>query len=684
MNISKRKLIKFVAIAGIAGSLPGLLEIMIWMLRGTVTSAESAIVLLVYGCLGYGLFSMIFALLWYLITVRSQKISCQYMWVTAICIPIGLFVCMIAITLIKGALKEYVLFVTASISLSLMLCSLLHKFLKRLHFLSSIQAWLLFQAILLNANIILIAMLFKTGGWQWFGVPMALLAVGYFICVMLFKIFKSRVSLLALTNVIAIAVLTSIPLWLNYSKRVRSEQQLPNILLITIDTFRSDHIGCYGYESARTPNIDQMAEEGVQFLETVAPIPRTGPSHASILTGLYPIHHGMLRNGTWLSPQIVTIPEVLAGYGYRTAAFVSGYSLKNQACGLASRFQIYDENFSKWRWLPEETLRSRLIRFALLIGRKMGIKPLTWDRPAARTTDAALRWLRSIHGEPFFLWIHYFDPHFPYVPPTPYENLHDPHYKGTVDLRRYSLKWYYLRASQREEVVQDSRALDHIIALYDGEISYVDAQIGRLRMAIDDWQLNTNTLVVLTADHGESLDEHNVYFGHDDLYDTCLKVPLILNFPSNHWAKQRVSDQTRLIDIAPTILDFLNMNAHLPCDGKTLLPLITGQKTEEGMGAAFASLNDEHKVMSCLRHKGFKLIWANQLLRYGHNMIPFREEIYNLSSDPDELQNILAYAPPILPELRRIMAHWSDRKIGDQPELSEEVKERLRSLGYIR
>lgn len=268
-----------------------------------------------------------------------------------------------------------------------------------------------------------------------------------------------------------------------------------------------------------------MAEAGVLFLDTVAPIPLTGPSHTSIITGSHPIHHEALRNGNWLSPQSKTLPEILATYGYDTAAFVSGWTLKNQGYGLASRFHTYDDSFSPWQWLPDEAWKLEFLQLATFLGFKIGITSRLEERPAAQTTQSALQWLRRKADRPFFLWVHYFDPHVPYAPPPPYNTMHDPNFKGEINS-----DLYHLNASQREAWFQDKKAVRHMTALYEGEISFVDAEIGHLLTALKESRLESNTLIILTADHGESLGEHHSYFDHSDLYDTCLKVLLIFHF----------------------------------------------------------------------------------------------------------------------------------------------------------
>src|SRR4051812_34400816 len=227
----------------------------------------------------------------------------------------------------------------------------------------------------------------------------------------------------------------------------------PNVLLVTIDTLRADHVGCYGYTNASTPTIDALAKRGVRFETAVAHVPLTGPSHASILTGQIPLGHGFRNNsGFTLSPQVKTAAETFRAAGYRTAAFVSGFPL-DRRFGFDRGFDTYDDH------LPKGNDRRRT--------------PCV-ERFADATTDAVLRWLQTpspAPSAPFFLWVHYYDPHAPYEPPG--------------------------------DLAQRFRD-----APYDGEIAFADAQLGRLLATLEASGALARTLVLATADHGESLGEH--------------------------------------------------------------------------------------------------------------------------------------------------------------------------------
>lgn len=291
-----------------------------------------------------------------------------------------------------------------------------------------------------------------------------------------------------------------------------------NLLLITLDTVRSDHLGCYGYALAETPTIDSLAARGVLFEDAVAPVPLTLPSHATMLTGLYPPNHGVRDNGTFcLAPEQVTFTETLKDKAYDTAAFIACFVL-DERFGLSQGFDTYD--------------------FEVTPG---GFHPMNADfnqRPATAVTDSAVRWLqmrqRAGRGAPFFVWAHYFDAHVPY---------RSPHRK----LPRFA---------QRP---------------YDGEIAFVDVQIKRLLEELDRQRLRARTLIVVVSDHGEGLGEHGEPTHGMFLYGSTLRVAFVLSCPSLVKQPCRIRDRVvSLVDLRPTLESLMGLPVS-PGDGISLL-----------------------------------------------------------------------------------------------------------------
>ena len=387
----------------------------------------------------------------------------------------------------------------------------------------------------------------------------------------------------------------------------------PNLLLVTIDTLRADHVGAYGAVEARTPVLDRLAAEGTRFSTAIASAPLTLPSHASILTGLYPPHHGVRYNGiSRLRPSFETLTERLRDAGYATGAVVGSTVLAGKY-GLDQGFEHYDDD-TQSRGDPAE-------------------------RPASEVTDAALAWLE--HAErPFFLWVHYYDPHELYAPPAPFAE----------------------RFADRP---------------YDGEVAYVDAELGRLLDSLVAQGKLEETLIAVTSDHGESLGEHSELTHSYSLYDAVLAVPLVFRGPGVPPARV-VEGVVRTVDIAPTLSSLLGLQPLGESDGIDLSPL-WGDGSPASDRFAYAET-----LATRLEH-GWSPLFAIRTRDHHYVRAP-RPELYELASDPEQLRNQIG-SPPETPvavaldaEITGILAsqvHISDESVDD------ETREQLRSLGYL-
>ena len=320
------------------------------------------------------------------------------------------------------------------------------------------------------------------------------------------------------------ALLLLIPLWLGCSQpgpRASTKARLTgSLLLVTLDTTRADRLGCYGYEKASTPALDGLAAGGVRFAHAVSSIPLTLPSHATLLTGLYPPEHGLHFNTSGsLNGQIETLAEVLQDHGYRTAAFVSAFVLDSRY-GLTQGFGRYDDSLPEVGVAPHEIA----------------------EIPGNIVTDRALVWLEQNRDSRFFGWVHLFDPHDPYEPPEPFKSR-----------------------------------LEHP---YDGEVAFADAQVARLLQWLDRNSLRENTLVVVVGDHGESLGDHGEDLHSFFIYDSAVRVPMIFSWPDHLDARVVESHAVGVVDVFPTILDLLGAEAPEGISGRSLLPLLTGSVLE--------------------------------------------------------------------------------------------------------
>lgn len=448
-----------------------------------------------------------------------------------------------------------------------------------------------------------------------------------------------------------------------------------NVVIITTDTTRRDSVEPYGGERIHTPTIRGLAEEGVVFESAFCPMPVTRPSHASLFTGRYPRSHGVLNNTYALTERWPTLAELLRARGYDTYGVVST-GLLNAESGFARGFGRFR---NKGPGLPD----------------------------ARETIDASLEFLDDAarNTAPFFLWVHLFDPHFPYAP----------HADGTArggdgPYATLAAASHATLAELAAETGGDITApmLERIHELYEEEVAYMDGEIGRLVKRIDSLGLAGRTLVVVVADHGESFD-HNFYFNHDRvLYESTVAVPWIFRWPGT-LRPGRVPDVVETVDCAPTILDLLGLPAQEAMQGRSVTPLLRGERVRET--PAFFSLPAElaEDVSEAARRivarresrptfetvlgevpirdlppeaedgvfaGGWKLI-----LRGGE---PF--ELYHVADDPREERNRLGENPDEARELLGMYRDWVARTpvVETKPdEATDEMVDRLRSLGYV-
>lgn len=399
-----------------------------------------------------------------------------------------------------------------------------------------------------------------------------------------------------------------------------------HLLLVTLDTTRADRLGCYGHAGASTPVIDSLAASGVVFERCQAVAPTTLPSHASLLTGLYPFRHGARNNGTHVLPaDVTTLAERLSTAGFATGAAVSARVLDG-TFGLDQGFASYDDRLSG----------------------AVGSEGVAADEtPASDTVDRALEWLGRQDGRrPVFLWLHLFDPHQPLVPPEPHRSAH-----------------------------ADG---------YDGEIAYADAQLGRLLAGLERQGLRDDTLVVVTADHGESLGEHGEPTHGLFVYESTQHVPLVLSHRSLP-AGRRVAAVTSGVDVVPTALDLLGLTdtpdaANQGLDGRSLRPLLEGADDWPDDRAVYA------ETLYPLYAYGWSDL-AAQVDRTGRFVRAPRPEWYNHLEDPDELDDRAAAAPGVVAAAaRRLDALLADGERGRDLDaaagLDDELRASLAALGY--
>ncbi|QGQ96566.1 sulfatase [Paenibacillus psychroresistens] len=409
--------------------------------------------------------------------------------------------------------------------------------------------------------------------------------------------------------------------------------KLPNLLLLGIDSLRRDHMSGYGYKRLTTPHIDRFSQTGVLFEQHFSPSIPTTPGYASMLTGMdcFGTDVVALRHGGDVGEHVTTLAELLEQNGYNTTCI--GFTGNPSSRG----FQNYLDYES---WGADHTGRSP--------------KADNMNRVAI----PELKRLKE-EGKPFFLFLRHMDPHSPYLPPKPFERIFyegnecDPDNHSLDELYKFKPFADYF-SSWFPEGCSDSSYID---AQYDGAIAYMDAGIQAIFTSLAALGLEEDTLVVITSDHGETLNEHDCYYDHHGLYETNLRVPLILRFPGKLPEGKRVSSVTQIKDIMPTILELLSIESDIPFDGRSLMPLVAGklQIPESEMYLTECTWMRKHGW----RTQEWKLIVA--LEPDLHFKPTF--ELYNLIRDPDELLNVVDKEPDIVASLlARIETHIAKRE----------------------
>ncbi|MBW2448742.1 MAG: sulfatase-like hydrolase/transferase, partial [Deltaproteobacteria bacterium] len=447
----------------------------------------------------------------------------------------------------------------------------------------------------------------------------------------------------------------------------------PDVLLITVDTLRADRLGAYGYRLDTSPHIDALAARGVRFEDATVQWPKTWPSMASLLTGAYPKTTGLRLRPRILPESLTVLSEVFGEAGYRTGAVVANFNV-GRALGFEQGFEFFQESWEE-RW-QETAPRRRFVNQPGLV------KKFT---NAGVVNDQALGWLRSIpKKERVFLWLHYMDPHGPYAPPEPYRELflsaHPPEF-ATAPLPAYQLQ-----TSPSGKTITD---LGFYRAQYDREVRHLDDEIGRLLQALADLG-RENTVVVLTADHGESFDEHEYYLEHGKLpYQPTAHVPAIIVHEGSVPAGRTVAQPVGVIDLASTLVELAGLPVPDQFEGTSLVPLIHGDASAAPL-QVFMESGYEAEAQRTIREGRWKLVEVPSAADR-QAMTGARFELYDLEADPRELANVASAHPETTARLALALARWAETGPAsddaaaelDVEGLDAASKEMLRALGYL-
>ncbi len=424
----------------------------------------------------------------------------------------------------------------------------------------------------------------------------------------------------------------------------------PNILALAVDSLRADHLGCYGEARNTTPVLDEFARSGALLENFFCPAIPTHPSFTTFYTGLHPIAHNIVSHGgqTALVDAVPTLPERLLAHGYRTAA-------------------VDNMGWSRWPWFNRGyevySDPSRRQKMPLMVS-------------CEALNDSAINFMRQSRSDPFFLFVHYWDVHTPYLPPEPYRRRFyrggdpaDPTNESLTHLFKHPLgkvwqeTWFSWLGG-----VTDAAYVD---ALYAGALNYLDEKVGDVLQALDELQLRENTLVVVFSDHGESLTEHGIFYDHHGLYDCCLRVPLLLRWPANLAAGQHRDDWAQHFDLTTTLLVAAGLEADGGLEGRNLLA------AEESGAQKLISVECTWQAKWSLRTPDYKFILAREPDYYGN---PPRE-LYDLQVDENEVNNIAAEESDVCAAMEEELEEWIRQRLGQAGRGQDPVVEQGITLG---
>ncbi|MCP2618533.1 sulfatase [Candidatus Aminicenantes bacterium AC-335-A11] len=448
------------------------------------------------------------------------------------------------------------------------------------------------------------------------------------------------------------------------------KKEKPNIILISIDTLRADHLSCYGYKRATSPNIDKLARDGVLFLNCYSSTSWTLPAHISLFTSLNSYYHQVYFPFQKMDEKLITLTDILRNNNYFCAAFTGGGYLSAKY-GFAKSFDTYKELKIK------------------------GNVSLRYDEVELLSKDL-LDWLENNKKKKFFLFLHTYQPH------DPYANLSS---IGKLFLNK-NHKWDQINLGEifnegkndRFSISFTPEEKENIIALYDGEIRYTDEYfIKPLIDKLKSLNLYNNTLIILTSDHGEEFYEHKAWLHDHSLYNEAIKIPLIIKFPNSKFRGKKIEQTVRLIDIMPSILDFLKIKySRFNLEGKSFINLLNNKKDSRIVicDLALRKFRNPYPTVISLIKGNLKLIINKRIIspyvkKICSNFKEYKVELYDIKKDPKETVNLAKrreYQRIIRELINTIESYYKEQKKSEtqEVELDKELKQRLKALGYIK
>ena len=470
---------------------------------------------------------------------------------------------------------------------------------------------------------------------------------------------------------------------MNY-KNGEAQAMNPNILLIVMDATRARNLSCYGYERTTTPNLDRLAASGVLYEQAITSAGWSLPAHASLFTGLYASRHGADDQHKYLEPEHLSLAEILSARGYHTLAFCENPYV-GPATGLDRGFQWFNRSFQS----SAQPIFKKAEKFKRKLRNAMAKAQGEHDSGAANINRRVLESLRRMKDEskPFFMFMHYEDTHAPYRLPKSFARF----LPQGVDLRQ-ALQvnqdpWQYLIDPKKMQETD----FEILRALYDSELYYVDYRIGQVLDELKAMRVLDNTMVIVTADHGENIGDHGMMAHKYCLYDTLMHVPFIVHYPKGMTNPGRVPYQVQTLDLVPTILSMLGETASDLFRSLQGYDLLSAQRRDftiaeqsrpdlQKFYTRFPGVDVSRfdRALTMIRDDHYKYIWASD----------GKHELYDRIADPDEQHNLIPTLASVAAKLQDRLDHWKNgfmpaKPSAPAPEFDQEVVERLQALGYL-
>lgn len=468
----------------------------------------------------------------------------------------------------------------------------------------------------------------------------------------------------------------------------------PNIVLIVMDDVRQDHLSCYGYEKETTPNLNRISNQSVIYSNNISPSIWTLESTTSLMTGTYSCYHNTNWGNLHLDRNLTTLAEFLKSKGYQTTGISNNYGFVSWETGLARGF----DQFFVVRGLFKTKKNSSYIKtFINRMISKLAQELQLCEYSSSFTNKTAKRHIQKIRRKkpPFFLYLHYSEPHFPRNPPRKFNKFVDSNKVNWLLKRKVNQDPVKYLSGQASLTKED---LETLKGLYDGEICYLDQKIGELYDFLKKQNILDDTIFIITSDHGELFGEHNLIEHRYCLYDPLLKVPLIVKYPQNNYQGKKVEKLTQTLDVFPTVAKMLSnnqSNVKKQFQGYSLLPEDLEKNSREFTISEYLvpqitqnispkyALSRFDRSLRCIRTPKYKFIWSSD----------YKHEFYNLKKDPNENKNIIQRKKEIADKLKNKLLKWSKdncdfkkmklNKTLSANDLDKKMAKKLKDLGYL-